>query len=202
MGKCKAKVIQTNLGIYSGIIRHIQELFRHIQAYSEPCISLAQNHNTSRTLTYLFQKHIQNPGIFTTLIYSEPWYIENAGIFKIRGILITLSTSTMKRFAKVVNGYKICITYNYFRSISLLRSLLQGLSIMTFLNTGLISTPVVLIPCKRLWHARGVGIREFLIDLLIYSNKSVYLQLITVLVQGSSPPKSHEQDYLNLQQKP
>ena len=40
--------------------------------------------------------------------------------------------------------------------------------------------------------------REFLIYLLIYSNKLAYLQLITVLVFRSTPPKSHEQGYLNL----
>ena len=46
--------------------------------------------------------------------------------------------------------------------------------------------------------ARGeTGDREFLIYLLIYSNKLAYLQLITVLVYGSSRPKSHEQGYLN-----
>ena len=33
MGKCKTKATETD----SGIIRHIQELFRHIQAYSETC---------------------------------------------------------------------------------------------------------------------------------------------------------------------
>ena len=39
--------------------------------------------------------------------------------------------------------------------------------------------------------------RGFLIYLLIYSNKLVYLELITVLVCGSSPLKSHEEGYLN-----
>ena len=34
------------------------------------------------------------------------------------------------------------------------------------------------------------GDRGFLISLLIYSNKLAYLQLITVLVYRSSPPKS------------
>ena len=43
----------------------------------------------------------------------------------------------------------------------------------------------------------GDGDFEFLIHLLIYSNKLAYLQLITVLVYRSSPPKSHEQGYLN-----
>ena len=43
----------------------------------------------------------------------------------------------------------------------------------------------------------GARDREFLMYLLIYSIKLAYLQLITVLVYGSSPPKSHEQGYLN-----
>ena len=47
----------------------------------------------------------------------------------------------------------------------------------------------------------AAGDREILIYLLIYSNKLAYLQLITVFVCGNSSPKSHEQDYLNFQQK-
>ena len=44
--------------------------------------------------------------------------------------------------------------------------------------------------------------RQFLIYLFIYSNKLAYLQLWTDLVFRSSPPKSHEQGYLNFKQKP
>ena len=47
----------------------------------------------------------------------------------------------------------------------------------------------------------GVRDPEFLIYLLIYLKKLAYLQLITVLVYGNSSPKSHEQVYLNFQQK-
>ena len=43
----------------------------------------------------------------------------------------------------------------------------------------------------------GSGGRECFIYPLIYSNKSAYLQLITVLVYGNSLPKSHEKGYLN-----
>ena len=43
----------------------------------------------------------------------------------------------------------------------------------------------------------GTGGRECFIYPLIYSNKSAYLQLITVLVYGNSLPKSHEKGYLN-----
>ena len=38
----------------------------------------------------------------------------------------------------------------------------------------------------------GTGDIKFLIYALIYSNKLAYLQLITALVYGNSPPKSHE----------
>ena len=44
---------------------------------------------------------------------------------------------------------------------------------------------------------KWAGDREFFIYLLIYSNKLAYLQLITVLVYRSSPPKSHSHNYLN-----
>ena len=44
--------------------------------------------------------------------------------------------------------------------------------------------------------------REFLIYLMIYSNKFPCLQLIKILACGGSPPKSHEQGYLNFYQKP
>ena len=43
----------------------------------------------------------------------------------------------------------------------------------------------------------GAWEREVLIYLLIYSNKLAHLQLLTVLVYGNSPPKSHEKGYLN-----
>ena len=46
---------------HSGIIRHIQELFRHIQAYSKPCV----------TLTYLNLWYIQNPTYSKPEAYSE-----------------------------------------------------------------------------------------------------------------------------------
>ena len=45
--------------------------------------------------------------------------------------------------------------------------------------------------------SKGTENGEILIYLLIYSNKLAYLQLITLLLYGNSPPKSHEQqDYL------
>ena len=49
---------------------------------------------------------------------------------------------------------------------------------------------------------KGGDHRECLICILILSNKLAYLQLKTVLVYESSPPKSHEQGYLNFYQNP
>ena len=40
-----------------------------------------------------------------------------------------------------------------------------------FFNTGLIFTPEVVILCKKNMTLEGAGKREFLIYLLIYSNK-------------------------------
>ena len=60
------------------IIKHIQELFSDIQAYLKPCV----------TLVYLQPWYMQNPDIFRTrskfgtLAYSEPQHIQKAGIFK------------------------------------------------------------------------------------------------------------------------
>ena len=47
----------------------------------------------------------------------------------------------------------------------------------------------------------GAWDSEILMYLLIYLNKLAYLQLITALVYGNSSLKSHEEDYLNFQQK-
>ena len=58
-------------------------------------------------------------------------------------------------------------------------------------------TPEVVILCKKTIAREGTEDREFFIYPLTYSNKLAYLHLTTALVYGNSPPKSHEQDYLN-----
>ena len=60
--------------------------------------------------------------------------------------------------------------------------------------------PEVATLCKKTMACEGAGECKFFIYL--YSNKWAYLQLITVLVYGNSSPKSHEQGYLNFEQKP
>ena len=90
MGKCKTKAIQTDLG-----------RFRRNHAYSKPCV----------TLVYLEPWYIQNPDVFKPEAYSEPWHIQNLRIFrtlaysKSEAYSEPCQTSTMKRFAKIVNGY-------------------------------------------------------------------------------------------------
>ena len=97
MGKCKTKVIQTNLGTF----RHNQTYPGIIRAYSKSWVTLA----------YLESWYIQNPGIFRTrsifraLAYSQPWYTQNryiqkAGIFKIRAKFRTLSNIYYEAFCK------------------------------------------------------------------------------------------------------
>ena len=58
----------------------MQGLFRYVQAYSKPCVTLA---------------------------YLQPWYIQNPDIFRTTSIFRTLAYSQAWhiRFAKIVNGY-------------------------------------------------------------------------------------------------
>ena len=105
MGKCKAKSIQTDLGIlthipvYWGIFRHIKAYSGIIQGYCEPCATLA----------YSEPWYIQNSGTFRTrnafriLGYSEPWFIQN-------------SRHTYLRWSALWNSYN---GYNYFRKLQL-----------------------------------------------------------------------------------
>ena len=92
MGKCKTKAIQTDLGTF----KHNRVDPGIIQAYSG-IFKNRCNPGIFRTVVYpepwhiQNQKHIQNPGIFTTLVYSELPHIQNAGIIKLRGIFRTLS---------------------------------------------------------------------------------------------------------------
>ena len=87
-------------------------IFTHIQTYSELCVTLAY----SESEAYSEPWYIQNPDIFRTLVYSKP-----------------CQTSTMERFAKIVEGY------HYSRNINFSLSLLYEKN-MIFLNTGLIFT--------------------------------------------------------------
>ena len=101
MVKCKTKDIQAEKGTF----RHNQAYPGIIQAYSD-----------------IFKTQC-NPGIFKTVVYPEPWHIHNQKHIQNPRIFRTLAysefeaysepcqTSTMKRFAKTVNGY------NYFRKL-------------------------------------------------------------------------------------
>ena len=107
MGKCKTKAIQTDLGTF----RHNQAIYPGIiQTYP----------GIFRTLTYLEPWYIQNPdiirirSIFRTLACLQPWCIQNNGIFrtltysKFEAYFEPHQTSMIKCFAKIVDGY------NYF----------------------------------------------------------------------------------------
>ena len=114
--KCKTKAIQADLTIFthiphiqacSHLLRHNQTYSGIIQVYSEPCVTLVyfESYHVQN------QKHVQNRVIFRTPKYSAP-----------------CQTSTIERFAKIVNNY------NDFPNISFSLSLLCEKN-MYFLNT-------------------------------------------------------------------
>ena len=97
----KQKSIQTDL-----------DTFRHNQTYPgiiEPF----------RTLCYpgMFKEPFRTRSIIRTLAYSQPWYVQSPDIFrtltysKFEVYSEPCQTSTMKRFAKIVN---VC---NYFHKL-------------------------------------------------------------------------------------
>ena len=94
MGKYKANAIQTDLDKF----RHNQIYPGIIQAYSGMISKIFLRYpDIFKNVVYpdawhiQNQKHIQNPCIFTTPVYSEPCYIQKTGIFKLQGMLRTLS---------------------------------------------------------------------------------------------------------------
>ena len=95
MSKCKAKASQA----HSGISRNYSSIFRQTLC----------NTGIFRTVVYpepwgiQSEKHMQNPGIFTILPYS-----------KSEAYSELCQTSTMRHFAKIVNGY------DYFWKLKLL----------------------------------------------------------------------------------
>ena len=92
---------------YPGIIQAYSGIFRTLRYPDITVICLEPWHIQS-------QKYIQNPGIFTTLVHSEPRYIQNAGIFKIWEIFRTLSY--IYDVALIIfTGIIIFTNYNYFR---------------------------------------------------------------------------------------
>ena len=64
---CMLGHILKHIQLYSGTIRHIQELFRHAQPFSEPCEILAYLEHWH----IQNQKHIHNCGIFRTIQWSS-----------------------------------------------------------------------------------------------------------------------------------
>ena len=82
-GRSKIELV-LNILAYSNIIRHIQELSRDIQTHSEAWV---------------------------ILVYSEPWYIQNSGIFRIRAISRTLVYSGHEAYSQLCQASAIkCFT--------------------------------------------------------------------------------------------
>ena len=147
MRKCKAKAVQADFQVNSRTLPHIRaysNIFRHNQAYSgiiqliqaflEPCVAL-----TYLEPWYIWIRGIfRTRSIFRTVVHSEHWHIQNPGVFKTLAYSEPRQTATMHHFAKIVNGY------NYFRNISFSGSLLYEKN-LNFYNAGLIFTPELFI---------------------------------------------------------
>ena len=91
-----------------------------------------------------------NTGIFKSLVYLEPWYIQNLG--HIQSSVKHLRWSVMRK------QLKDC---NCFRNINFSRFLRYEINIMNFLNIGLIFTPEVIILCKKVWESGGLRAVDF-----------------------------------------
>ena len=136
MEKCKKKIIQADLDIFthiptqSNISRNNQAYTGIIQAYSEPCVAMV----------YSKIWYIQNPGISKTSIFRT--HIQSSGIFKTRDMFRILGyseleayseacqTSTMEHFEKQVAAIIIFASYNYFRNISISCPLVEEINII------------------------------------------------------------------------
>ena len=143
--------------------------------YSEPWY--IQSPGIFRTLVHSENWHIQNPLIFRTLLYSDPWHIQNPGIF--RALVYSEPWQTL------LNIYDGAISRKcYFYNINLSSSPLFEQKYDFFNN----------LYSRSIWGATTVSF--WYTYLLMYSSKLAYLDLITVLLYGSSPHKSRS--YLTL----
>ena len=116
------------------------------------------------------------------LLYSESWYIQN---------LTNIYDEVF--WENSCNGYNFFLQYQLF-TFSTLWKLNRN-----FYSTVLTFTPEIFHRCKQVLSLRKPGTANCSYTYsLMYSSKLAYLQLITVLVYGSSPLKNQEQIYKEL----
>ena len=123
MKKFKAKVIHADEGIFTHILAY-SDIFKHKQSLG--IFRTLCNPGIFTTLVYTEQKaycepwFIENRGIFRTLVYSEPWHIQNP----VKHLLWSV-------FAKIVNDY------NYFHNISFSSFLLYEKILLFYYRSNL-----------------------------------------------------------------
>ena len=157
MGKWKTKAIQIDLGITRH--SHMQKLSRHIQAYSKPYVTLA----------YLELWYIQNPGIFITLVYSEPQFFQNNSINKSHTcLLFMILLNEQSSFSKS----KICCVH-------------WPPWVLLSWSQLVRNHFLVLLGCNQLFHScqfctkNGAGRRAEAKKVQIFWKKYKYCQLVT-----------------------
>ena len=114
-------------------LRHNLAYSAFIQAYSEPCVTLA----------YSELWYIQNPdifktrGIFRTLLYPKLRHIQNERHIQKSGHFRTLGyseSSTMERLEKQLTAIIIFASYNHFWNISFSCSLVHEINMIFFMQ--------------------------------------------------------------------
>ena len=140
MGKYKAKSIQADLGIFTHITAY-SDISRHIQVYSEPCVTLTYSEPDAYREPWQIQNQtrIQNLGIFRTLalfrtlVCSKPWHILNQR---------HVNGPTPEHFSEIVNIF-------------------YEIDTMNVLNSGVIFTPIAFILRRKSVGSQWAGAMNF-----------------------------------------
>ena len=97
----------TQIQVHSCKIRHIQELFRYIQAYFEPCVTMTLREKCPNTELFLAriqtgyrQIRTRNNSVFRhfsrSVTYLKLQYVRNPDIFRTRSILKLPANSQLR----------------------------------------------------------------------------------------------------------
>ena len=171
MRKYRAKTIQADFGIFAHIaafsdrFRHIQsDIIRHIQAYSEPCITLTY----SEPWQIQNQRHIQNLDVFKTLAYPEPWFVQNQRHIQDPDIFRTKTYLE----SQYIQDPDIFRTLEHFAKIV---SILYEINTMNVFNTGVILPQQHLLYVEKVWGHSRPGAMNFNIPIIARKIKQILI---------------------------
>ena len=128
-------------------------IFTHISAYLDMSMHIQPD----------IIRHIQdpvNPNIFRTLVYSEPWQIQNPSYIQNPGISGTLASSEPDQYSELwyIENLWIFRTLGCFVNIV---NEINEINIMNSFNTCVSFTPIVFILCKKNMEFQGARAINF-----------------------------------------